>query len=79
VVEATAATPAVVLRDEDVAEVLAELGETFDVSPEDLQELVRRLEARLLLTSRVAAHHAILPASGASPPTRSPTSVSSAR
>jgi CBS domain-containing membrane protein len=59
--EGATALPVVALRDEDVRAVLAELGETFDVSPEDLVELVRRLEARLLFAARAPVEPAARP------------------
>jgi len=44
---APAASPVPLVTDEDIDVVLADLHETFDVSPEDLREIVRRLETRL--------------------------------
>ena len=46
-VPSTAAVALPTVRDEDIDAIVAEIGESFDVSPDDLRELVRRLEARL--------------------------------
>lgn len=47
-VPSTAAVALPTVRDEDIDAIVAEIGESFDVSPDDLRRSsVRRLEARL--------------------------------